>query len=339
MSKHKKADQVAESRQKVRMEFPGMHPTAWQHPADRAALQSLQKVPGLDVVLRTFFGGTTERSLRLMALASSVRVGPRQFSRVHELTMEACRVFAIESAPEVYVAQNPFLNAGAVGMDHPFIVLNSGLVESVGDEELLGVIGHELGHILSGHVLYKSLLSLMLQFSTLTLNIPLSGVAIAAIIAALKEWDRKSELSADRAELLTVQNPETCVRLLMKMAGGNRTDQMELGEFIRQAEEYNQSETMMDSFYKLLNLMGQTHPFPVIRVVELLSWVRSGEYDAIMRGFYAKEKTELADDWKKAGQNYAKDFQSSFRPVGETLENAAQKAMEIFEQLRGERKA
>lgn len=319
---------------RVRITFPGIHPSAWQHPADSLALKTLKSVPGVDIALKTFFGATTERSLRLIALASAVRVNEKQFSRVHSVFVEACKVLDVQERPELYVSQNPFLNAGAVGMDKPFITLNSALVESTNDEELMGVIGHELGHILSGHVLYKSLLAFMLRLSALTLQIPLGGMAIAAIIAALKEWDRKSELSADRAELLVTQDVEVSVRLLMKMAGGNSLDQMDLGEFIRQAKEYKESGDLVDNVFKIINLLDKSHPFPVLRVMELIDWVQSGEYDRILRGFYAKEETPWKDDAKKATKDYAEGFREAARPFAEKfsnkLEEATEKAKDIF---------
>ena len=109
---------------------------AWEHPADRAALNSLKKVPGLDKLLSMLFGATSERSLRLMYLASAVRVSDKQFARVKVLFDEVCKTFDIEKKPEVYVSQSEVLNAFAVGMDSPFIVLNSALVERFDDEEI-----------------------------------------------------------------------------------------------------------------------------------------------------------------------------------------------------------
>jgi len=46
----------------------------------------------------------------------------------------------------------------ALGMDKPFIVLNSGIVELMDPEEIRFVIGHELGHVLSGHAVYNTML-------------------------------------------------------------------------------------------------------------------------------------------------------------------------------------
>lgn len=319
---------------KVRVKFEGITSDTWEHPADRAALKALKQVPGLDEALKFFFGGTTERSLRLLALASSVRVTQKQYSRVHSIYQESCEILDIDQVPELYVAQNPFLNAGAVGMDKPFITLNSSMVQTLDDEELMAVIAHELGHVLSGHVLYKSLLFFLLNLSGIFTSIPLSMLALQGLIVALKEWDRKSELSADRAGLIAVQNPEVSVSLLMKLAGGNQLDQMDLGEFVKQAEEYEDNKDIMNQVYKILNLLGQTHPFAVIRVHELLKWVRSGEYDTILRGFYRTEETSFGDDFTHAKSTYAEDFKDSFGPsiknMSDNVKNATRKAKDYF---------
>ena len=59
--------------------------TAWEHPADRAALQTLRAIPGFDQVVRSIFGFFGERGIRLMFQANAVRVGPRQFPKLHGL--------------------------------------------------------------------------------------------------------------------------------------------------------------------------------------------------------------------------------------------------------------
>ena len=259
-----------------RTHFPDISPKSWQHPADRAALAALKKVPGLDMLLQKVVGGTTERSLRLIHLASAVRVGDTQFPKVHKLHKEACAIFNVEKMPELYIAQTPLLNASAIGVNNPFIVLNSSMIDALDEEELLCVIGHELGHCVSGHVLYKTLLAMLIQFSVYFMSIPLGSISIAAIIAALREWDRKSELSADRAGLLTVQNPDVSYNLLMKMAGGPRIEQMDTNEFFLQAAEYQKGGNLIDSIYKLMNLLSRSHPFAVLRLTELKTWVDNG---------------------------------------------------------------
>lgn len=332
-----------------RTHFPDISPKTWQHPADRAALAALKKVPGLDVLLQKFIGATTERSLRLIHLASAVRVTENQFSRVHKLHREACAIFNVEKLPELYVTQTPFLNASAIGVNNPFIVLNSSMVDALDDEELLCVIGHELGHCVSGHVLYKTLLAVLVQFSRFMVGIPLGNVPLMAIIAALREWDRKSELSADRAGLLVVQNPEVSYNLLMKMAGGRNIELMDTNEFFLQAAEYQKGGNLIDSVYKLVNLLGSTHPFPVLRLTELKTWVDDGSYGKILGGNYIRtdeaEARSARQEFTEAKEQYKNDINSSEDPLAELFKTvmngagaAGEKAREAFDAFFGGKK-
>lgn len=328
--------------------FPDISPKTWQHPADRAALAALKKVPGLDLLLQKFIGATTERSLRLIHLASAVRVTENQFSRVHKLHREACAIFNVEKLPELYVTQTPFLNASAVGVNNPFIVLNSSMVDTLNDEELLCVLGHELGHCVSGHVLYKTLLAVLVQFSQFMAGIPLGNVSLMAIIAALREWDRKSELSADRAGLLVVQNPEVSYNLLMKMAGGRNIELMDTNEFFLQAAEYQKGGNLIDSAYKLMNLLGRSHPFPVLRLTELKTWVDDGSYGKILGGNYMQtdeaEARTTRQEFAEAREQYKNDINSSEDPLADLFKTvmngagaAGEKAKDAFDSIFGKK--
>ncbi len=315
---------------RIKVRFPNISSKSWEHPADRAALTALRKVPGLDTLLQKFVGITTERSIRLITLASSVRVNNNQFARLHRLHLEACDLLDVKQVPELYVSQSPFLNAGAVGVERPFIVLNSSLVDGLSDEEILAVIGHELGHCMSGHVLYKTLLQLLLKFSLAAFSVPLAGVSLLALIIALKEWDRKSELSADRAGLLVTQDPQAYYTTMMKLAGGPRTSEMDINEFFLQAAEYEQGGSIVDSVHKLLNLMGQSHPFPVLRLTELKTWVDGGAYGKILAGEYLSRESDSEDDvirnMRDAANRYKEDFDNSKDPLADTLRNAMETA-------------
>ena len=92
------------------------------------------------------------------------------------------------------------------------------------------------------------------------------GLLVQPLLLALREWDRKSELSADRAALLALQSEKENGDLLMKMAGGEDLSQMNMNDFFLQAQEYESQKSIMDSFSKLLNTMKQSHPFPVVRL-------------------------------------------------------------------------
>ena len=313
--------------------FPDIHPHTWEHPADTAALAAVRQIPVLDDLLKRFIGVSTEKSLRLIALASSVRVSERQFPRLKRLLEEACMILDFREPPELYVSQSPILNAGAVGVDRPFITLNSSIIAQFSDKEMLAIIAHELGHIMSGHVLYKTLLFMLLKLSSSV--IPVSKVVLSGLIAALKEWDRKSELSADRAGLLVTQDITDSFNVLMKIAGGSNEGEMSLEEFFIQADEYEKSGDLIDSVHKLLNVLGESHPFAILRLKELKSWYDSGAYEKVLSGEYRRRGQEGKEDVRKtferAAGSYREDFERSqdplataMRDIGKRVEQAGQ---------------
>ena len=302
-----------------RLRFPGLSPRAYEHPADRAALVALRKVPGFDFAVRKIFGFVGDRSLRLAFLASAVRVTERQFPSVHAQYVEACSILDVHPIPELYIAQTPIVNAGAIGIDRPFIVINSGTLILMEDDELQFILAHELGHVLSEHVLYKTMIRLMMRMTIIALSVPLGGAALFAILAGLLEWDRKSELSADRAGLLAVQDPDIAFRAHMKLAGGGMTAQMSVDEFLAQAEEYKAGGTVVDGVVKLLNLLGRTHPFPVLRLAELKEWSEGEAYASALAGDYARRdedpKASVYREIAAGGEAYKEDFEKSPDPL------------------------
>ena len=285
---------------------------SWEHPADKAALQALRRIPVFDAVLRKIFGFLTERAVRLAFQANAVKVGPNQFGNVYRVYKQALKTLDAPEEYPLYITQTPMVNAGAYGMEHPFIILNSGTVALVDDDELEYILGHEIGHILSGHVLYRTMMVILINLANM--GFPIVGLAARAVLVALLEWYRKSELSCDRAGLLTVQDPEVVMRTMLKMAGGGSSKDTSLQEFIVQAEEYKQSGDVVDQVFKVLNLMATTHPFYVLRVSELRTWIEGGDYDRIIRGEYPRRgeaDPALQDDLRAAAQAYAegaKDF-------------------------------
>ena len=307
--------------------FTNISTRAWEHPADRAALAALKQVPGLNEVIKFLIGLTGEKSLRFLFLSSSVRVSEKQFPEMHNMLEEACRVLDAPEVPELYVTQNPVLNAGAIGVKKPFIVVNSSILKTLDSKETLGVVAHELAHILSGHVLYKTLLWLLVNLSILFLQIPVSAVILQGIIAALREWDRKSELSSDRAGLLVTQEPAEAYTTLMKLAGGGDIEQMNIDEIFAQAEEYDRGGDLLDGVTKLFNLIGQSHPFPVLRLREIHHWAEDGEYGAILDGTYARrdqeEQADIRKEFDEASKAYQEDFDRSEDPLAKAMSNVS----------------
>lgn len=312
---------------RTRTTLTGISSRAWEHPADRGALVALRKLKGFDTVLKAISGLVNERSTRLLYLGTAVRVDERQFPQLHYLLRDAARVLDTDAVPEMFVRSDPTLNAVTIGLDKPIIVLNSALVDLLDEDELRFVIGHELGHALSGHAVYRTLLHRLINLTGVLNSIPLGGLGIRAIIAALYEWSRKSELSADRAGLLATQDPSAAIRAHMQLASGGLMGELDQATFMEQGREYLDSGDLRDSVLKLMLVEKTTHPFAVVRAAELRAWVDSGEYAAILGGAYPRGADDgeatVSDAAKDAASSYSKAFESSQDALGKLVHDIA----------------
>ncbi|MDX6310682.1 MAG: hypothetical protein QOF44_146 [Streptomyces sp.] len=321
-----------------RRRFPGISSRAYEHPADRSALVALRKLSGFDTVFKALSGLLPERSLRLLFLSDSVRVSDAQFTHLNEMLRDACYILDLEKVPAMYVTQDPQPNAMCIGLDEPLIVVTTGLVELLDEEEMRAVVGHEVGHALSGHSVYRTILLFLTTLALRVAWIPLGGLAIMAIVTALREWFRKSELSADRAGLLVGQDLRASMRGLMKIAGGNHLHEMNVDAFLKQAEEYEASGDLRDSVLKILNVLPRTHPFTTVRAAELKKWEASRDYQRIMDGHYARraedKDTSVSDAWKESANHYAETVKTSKDPLMRLINDISSGAGDLGGKLR-----
>ena len=156
---------------------------------------------------------------------------------------------------------------------------------------------------------------------------------------------RKAELSSDRAGLLGSQDIEASQRLLMKMAGGLRegplAHELDLDDFMAQANEYLNANEGLDIIYKIVNTLGLTHPLHTVRAAELQQWIASGDYERILRGEYTRRGKEaherpLKDDLGAAGGYYAQEARDTVSQVVDAAKKAAEKVGEAFRKGRSE---
>lgn len=308
---------------------------AWEHPADRAALNTLRAIPGFDEAVRRVAGLFGERGLKNLFLANAVRVGPRQRPALDALYDEALATLDWPGAPDVerpqlYVTQTPTVNAAAVGFEKPFIVVNSGLLELLDRDEARFILAHEIGHIASGHTTYRTIAIIILTFGLN--NLPfLAGVALLPFQLALLEWYRKSELSSDRAGLLGVQDARTAMSTFLKMAGDRprgawEGDAVDLDAFMAQAAEYELGGTGWDTILKILNTALRDHPFNTVRAAELQRWIESGTYDRILAGDYPRRGDEPPGaqprDYQEAADYYGDQFRAATASIRDSLGRA-----------------
>ena len=195
-------------------------------------------------------------------------------------------ILGVEDFPEIYTEWGYAVNGYTTGnRDKTMLVLNSGAVDLLTDAQLDYVIGHEMGHIKSGHVLYHLMAQL---FSSAISMIPLGETLLTPIHYALLYWNRMSEFTADRAALLTCQNKDAAIETIIKMAGAPQKifDNLNKEAFLKQAEEFEQKfGNIADTAIRTISIMSSSHPWTVYRAGELIKWIESGEYDRILKEY------------------------------------------------------
>jgi hypothetical protein len=219
-------------------------------------------------------------------------------------------------------------------------VITTGMINLYDPEELRWVVGHELGHVLSGHAVYRTMLLILLGWATRAAFLPIA-IALTAIIWGLEEWFRKSELSCDRAGLLAGQDLDAGRRALMKLAGGAQLSELNPDAFREQAREYDAVPDLRDSILKILQLRGNTHPFAVVRFAELDYWATHGDYERILGGDYPHRDTDSTASVGDEVRNAAKSYQESWARSEDPLigmfrgvaESAARAGSGLFDRL------
>ncbi len=315
--------------------YKGISSKAYEHPADRAATAALKAVPMLDTVVRKLIEWRYERALRQFFLANSIRVSEQQLPELWASHKGVCRILDMPEVYDLYVTSPVMGVAQAIGSTKPLIVVDSIWLQRIGPGEQRALIAHELGHILSDHMVYMTALNILLSAGG---NLPFFlGMPFRAVTAVLLEWFRAAELSCDRAAALAVRDPQIVCRLLMVLSGALPASDLNLDAFMAQAMDYQAWDDPSDRVRRFFNELGKTHPDSVRRVSEVLKWVQSGEYDRIIRGEYRTRDQDananVRDEAGDAVEFYAERFRTMFREIGDNLNKAGSQVGGMAEQL------
>ena len=308
--------------------YPGISSEAFRHPLDSQAEQALRSLPGFDFIARKFVEFVYERPQLVYLMGNSIQVGPRQYSTIYQIFRECVRDLDISGEPGLFIAQNAQVNSYALGQEHPYIVVNTGLLDLLNEAELRTVLAHELGHIKCGHTILIQMAMWAMNAASVIgeLTFGLGNIVSQGLIYAFFEWRRKAELSADRAALLVMDDLNPVMSSMMKLSGGSHkyAHECSLQEFINQSEKYQAlDDDGLNQVYKFLLYNGGqgmmlSHPFPVERLHYLRSWAVSEEYQQIKKG------------------NYQRSADGSVDVTPETPDHEAEKLRKEIEKLQAE---
>jgi Zn-dependent protease with chaperone function len=259
----------------------------YEHPFDQKALKALEGTPGLETLVKKFYEFGIEKILRIQFTGSYLKVTKNSFPELDKLLQQACDILSLPERPRIYIKKNEALGSFVTGVHKPLIILDSGVLNELSDEEILFLIGRQIGHIKSQHVLYHEI-GLVLPFladifGTLTLG--LSNLLSAGLKLTLLHWIRMSEYTADRAGLLACQDVEVASTTLIKLAGlpSKYFDTVNIEDFIEQAKEFEgYDQQISGKMIKAASIIFQDQPWTIMRAAEFYKWLDSGQYEKVL---------------------------------------------------------
>jgi len=252
----------------------------------------------------------------LLGISGARKIKPEDHPRLYNVVEEMKIASGLEKVPDIYIIDDPALNAFATGRDpnRASVAITSGLLQKLNRDELQGVIGHEVAHIKNRDVLLMVLLSVTLgtivilawyasRFMFLTgaggsrrssssgggggaqIIIIIVGIVLmilAPIIAQLIYFavSRKREYLADASSALYTRYPEGLASALEKLATSDTS--------VRAANQATAPMYIINPFQKKgMSIEGltSTHP-PIaerIRILRSMAGASLADYERAYR--------------------------------------------------------
>jgi heat shock protein HtpX len=100
----------------------------------------------------------------LLSLAQAKKITRDDHPRLYNIVEEMKISSGLEKMPDIYITDDPALNAFATGRDpkNASLCVTSGLLQNLNRDELQGVVGHEISHIRNRDVLLMAMCSVLL---------------------------------------------------------------------------------------------------------------------------------------------------------------------------------
>jgi len=292
----------------------------YQHPFDRKALQALEKMPGLSLLLKKISEYGIDRLLRLQSIGCEFQVNSRNFPKLYHALVESCQILEVESLPSLYLYRGRgHIATYAIGVEKPIIGVNLEAMEWLSKEELLFVLGHEVARLKGGYLSYYQLAVVMPLLKNLisVTTLGLGGLAANGIEVTLYNWIVMAKFTADRAALLSCQDVNVAITALMKLGGlpSEYLNPEVIEDFLQQARQFKvEDQDRLEQVTKFLSFMEYQNSWIIMRASELLKWVDTGMYAQWMRSDNPEElrDSEKPDETNKSEDSKDWDFFNSW---------------------------
>lgn len=262
----------------------------FSHPSDEKALKALKAIPGFSALLKAFFKIYNERQFYIQNMSSNLRLCESQLPEYYRMLPPICEKLNI-AVPELYLSLDVNPNAYTYGENNPFIVITSGLLDTMPKELIPTVLAHECGHILCKHTLYRTMGDMILGGALLAVGTAgiagLTDLVSLPLQCAMFYWMRCSEYSADRVAILHDGTSEKLIEMCMRFSGysGDMLTDANKELFIKQAIEYKNyvADSGWNKTLEFFMMRNCSHPFNAVRAFEANSWNDSKQFEDALK--------------------------------------------------------
>lgn len=311
----------------------------YEDPRDATYLNTFKLSKGFDKLAKLYFEYGIERINTICYTGSNIRVTEKNMPYLYHCLELVCHTLCVEKIPPFYIAQGD-INAFTIGANDPIIVMNDGCLRRLNHEELLFVLGHEVGHIKSEHCLYHSIGSSIPIIGGIVgaLTFGLGEVVMQGLMIAYYDWVRKSEYTADRAGLLACQDVDAAINAMAKIAGLPKEyyESFQAEYFLEQAQAFqDMDESLYNRILKLISAKGSTHPWTVLRAKQMKDWVDSGDYNRVLNrtSVWLIEEKERLEKKIETTTQAAEEAEAKAKSAQEEAETTAQAAETATQEL------
>lgn len=192
------------------------------YPGDRSNLEALKRTEPLPRLLERFTARDGKRTESWLASNAQMVVPPSDL----DMHVRVCgEILGLEVMPEVYVVPSGKMNAFTIGTEErPILVVFSQTLGTLDDGEVQALVAHELAHVKSEHLRYHALAESLAAGANFVAPFFGAGVVSLPLRMLLLAWYRDSEVSADRAALLSVGEFKTFESLMRKLLPADASD-------------------------------------------------------------------------------------------------------------------
>ena len=247
------------------------------HPFDKDAMGLVNVVPGLDKVTEFIVSNSVETLYNIQLKGAALRITEKNAPKVYQIFRESMEVLEMEYLPEIYLNRGYHFSNRIIGYKNPIVLLDTNCIDKLDDTQLKFIAGRCLGGLRLKHNKLEFLcdvIELLRGF--------FPGV-VTALSVPLAQWHRKAELARDRAGLLTCQDFESAVQVLMLMSGAPYGTEkvIDIYDYLEQAVVFQKSEGL-EKIGRTFETLSANNAWIIERASELFNWYESGKYDELI---------------------------------------------------------